>query len=78
MAARPKSKAAREIPVSAVVSAAGLRTRARADRPERSHSAFVRIGRKRAHDHPHPAHPVDQRVMHLAVDGEAIAFQSLD
>ncbi len=41
-------------------------------------SHLLGIAGQRAHYQPHPAHPVDERVVHLAVDREAVTFQALD
>ena len=49
-----------------------------ADGPERRQPARIGIGRQRAQDQAYPADAVDQRVVHLDVDREAVLLESLD
>ena len=49
-----------------------------ADRPEGAHLALIRVEAQRAQQHPDPADAVDQRVVHLHVDREAVALEALD
>jgi hypothetical protein len=46
--------------------------------PEGAHPTLIGVGAERAQQHPDAAHPVDQRVVHLDVDREAVVLEALD
>ena len=73
-------RAAEATPLSglAVRALASRALAAGADRPEPGHVAPVGVGRERAEDQAHPADAVDQRVVDLHVDREAVALEPLD